>query len=295
MPNGLHHQWTIKALNSGKHVLCEKPLTNNADEARSMVAEAQLRNRLLVEAFHYRYHPLCNDTLRQILSNKDQIGRIQSVSANFTIPSMFLKNNDIRFQYELGGGAQMDLGCYLVSMCRFIVENFHEQPASNEHSFQVIKAEPLRVSPTNPQIDYGMRTSLTIDQIPCQMYCEFTNDWSMFKQQIVIECEKSVVTVSFMIAPSFYHWITVLNRATNRTETIKNYADNQSTYYHQLKAFINAVRLVEQGSMDQAYSVAFTSGSDGIRNMEIIDEIYRHAGLVIRGTPLPTKSSPSSA
>lgn len=283
LPNGLHHQWTIKALRAGKHVLCEKPLANNADEAREMVEVAREQNRLLVEAFHYRYHPLCNETLRTILTNRDELGALQRVAGTFTVPAMFLKNDDIRFQYSIGGGAQMDLGCYLVSMCRFVVNTYC---GLSEGPFKVTKAGALRVSPTNPQIDYGMTSELMLNGVPCQLYCEFTNNWSFLKQEILIECEKATITVAYLIGPSFYHYITVRTRQTGQTRTIKNYADNESTYVYQLRAFVEAVKLAELGSTEQAYKIAHTPGTDGIRNMEIIDEIYCRAGLVVRGTPV---------
>jgi len=287
LPNGLHHQWTMKALQSGKHVLCEKPLANNAEEAREMVDEARKQNRLLVEAFHYRYHPLCYETLKNVISNKDEIGAIQNISAVLTVPSKFFDNNDIRFQYSLGGGTQMDLGCYLVSMCRFIVNTYNNRPDNDEGPFEIQKAEALRVSPTNPQIDHGMRCEFTLDGIKCNIYDELTNNWSMFKQQITIECERATITVSFLIAPVWYHYLTIRQRDSGQTRTIKNYGDNQSTYYYQLKAFTEAVRIFqEQGSIDNAYEIAYTTGKSGIRNMEIIDEIYRKAGLVVRGTKI---------
>ncbi|CAF0902254.1 unnamed protein product [Rotaria sp. Silwood1] len=288
LPNGLHYQWTMKALRAGKHVLCEKPLSNNADEAREMVEEANKQNRLLVEAFHYRYHPMCNETLKNIISNKDQIGSIQNISGVFTVPSSVLKNNDIRFQYSLGGGTQMDLGCYLVSMCRFIVNTYNNRNDNDyEGAFEVQKAEPLRISSTNPQIDYGMRSELLLDGIKCNIYCEFTNNWSFFKHEIIIECEHAIIKVYNLIAPFVYHYLTIQERKTNQTRTIKNYSDNQSTYYYQLKAFIEAVKIVQdEGSLDKAYEIVYTTGKSAIRNMEIIDEIYRKAGLVVRGTTI---------
>jgi predicted dehydrogenase len=284
LPNGLHHRWTIKALRCGKHVLCEKPLSNNANEAREMVNVAHEQNRLLVEAFHYRYHPMCDETLKNLLSNKDELGSIISISGTFTVPSMFFNSNDIRFQYSLGGGAQMDLGCYLVSMCRFIVRHSYRQHSTfNDEHFQVRHVDVLRASSAHPQIDYGMRSEVTFDDIPCHIHCEFTNNWSFPKQELIVECDKATITIAYLIAPSFYHYITVRQRNTGQQRTIKNYADNQSTYFYQLQAFIASVQLAEQGSLDQAYDIAYTSGVDAIRNMEIIDEIYRQAGLAVRG------------
>jgi hypothetical protein len=109
----------------------------------------------------------------------------------------------------------------------------------------------------------------------------------MFKQQIIIECERVTITISFLIAPIFYHYLTIRQRDNGQTRTIKNYSDNHSTYYYQLKAFAEAIKVAqEQNSVDKGYEIAFTTGSNGIRNMEIIDEIYRKSGLVVRGTEL---------
>lgn len=253
-----------------------------------MVDVAQKQNRLLVEAFHYRYHPFCRETLKNILSNKDQLGPIENISATFTIPSAFLKNNDIRFQYSIGGGAQMDAGCYLVSMCRFIVNSYNNRTDDDdEGSFEVQKAEALRVTTDNPQVDYGMRSELVLDGIKCNLHCEFTNDWSFLKQRIIIECERVTITVAYLIAPVFYHYLTIRQRDSGKTQTIDNYSDNQSTYYYQLKAFADAVKKFDdEGSIDEAYKIAYTTGKNGIRNMEIIDEIYRKSGLVVRGTDI---------
>jgi len=250
-----------------------------------MVEEARKQNRLLVEAFHYRYHPFCYDTVKNIILNKEQIGEIQSISGTFNIPSSFLKNNDIRFQYPLGGGSQMDAGCYLVSMCRFIVNTYNNRTDNNEGSFEVEKAEALRVSPTNPQIDYGMESQFILDGIKCNIHCEFINNWSFGKQDLIIECERVTIKIAFLIAPFIYHYLTIRQRDNGQTQTIKNYSDNNSTYYYQLKAFAEAVKIFqEEGSIDKAYEIAYTTGKSGIRNMEIIDEIYRKAGLVVRGT-----------
>jgi len=277
----------LKALRSGKHVLCEKPLANNANEVREMIEEAKTQNRLLVEAFHYQYHPLCIDTLKTLLSNKDQHGEMKSLSATFTVPRMFLKANDIRFNYSLGGGAQMDLGCYLVSMMRFIVNSSKNRTDNDsEGPFEVIKAEALQVESNNPQIDFGMRSEILFDGVQCNLYCEFTNDWSRFRHEIVIECERVTITIAYLIMPTAYHYITVRQRETGRSQTIKNYADNHTTYYYQLKAFCEAVNKFEEGSIEEAYQIAYTSRNSSVRNMEIIDEIYRKAGLVVRGTEI---------
>ena len=111
LPNGLHGHWTIAALKAGKHVLCEKPFTANADEARA-VAEADAGNPGLVvmEAFHYQYHPLTKRLVEIVRSG--ELGNITKVDVAFSAP--LWKKGDIRYQLALAGGATMDMGCYPV-------------------------------------------------------------------------------------------------------------------------------------------------------------------------------------
>jgi len=101
-PNGLHYQHTVLALRAGKHVLCEKPLASNAEEAALMVQEAASANRVLFEAFHYRYHPAVQRS-KEIIET--ELGKIKSVHINFPIPSVAFNRSDIRFNYQLAGGA----------------------------------------------------------------------------------------------------------------------------------------------------------------------------------------------
>ena len=114
LPNSLHGRWTRAALAAGKHVLCEKPFTANAAEAREIAELAAKSDRVVMEAFHYRYHPL---TLRveQIIAS-GELGKLQRVEAALCFP--LPKFSDIRYDYSLAGGATMDAGCYAVHMVR---------------------------------------------------------------------------------------------------------------------------------------------------------------------------------
>ena len=114
LPNGLHGRWTRAALAAGKHVLCEKPFTANAAEAREVAELAAKSDRVVMEAFHYRYHPL---TLRieQIIAS-GELGKLERVEAALCFP--LPKFTDIRYDYSLAGGATMDAGCYAVHMVR---------------------------------------------------------------------------------------------------------------------------------------------------------------------------------
>ncbi|BCI89864.1 oxidoreductase [Mycobacterium kansasii] len=114
LPNSLHGRWTRAALAAGKHVLCEKPFTANATEAREIAELAANSGRVVMEAFHYRYHPL---TLRveEIIAS-GELGKLTRVEGNLCFP--LPKFSDIRYNYSLAGGATMDAGCYAVHMVR---------------------------------------------------------------------------------------------------------------------------------------------------------------------------------
>lgn len=109
LPINLHAEWTIRALQAGKDVLCEKPFAMNLDEARTMVETAQTAGKRLIEAFHYRYHPAFETCLHWLAS--DEIGELREIHAAFNVA---IKDNgtEIRHRVETGGGAMMDLGCY---------------------------------------------------------------------------------------------------------------------------------------------------------------------------------------
>ena len=114
LPNGLHGRWTQAALAAGKHVLCEKPFTANAAEAREIAELAANSDRVVMEAFHYRYHPL---TLRvEEIIGSGELGKLERVEAALCFP--LPKFSDIRYDYSLAGGATMDAGCYAVHMVR---------------------------------------------------------------------------------------------------------------------------------------------------------------------------------
>ena len=116
LPNSLHAAWSIRALEAGKHVLCEKPLAMSAAEAREMFKVAARHGRHLVEAYPYRAQPLTRQLRRMLAAGA--IGSVQSIQANFGFQMSDTRN--IRLDAALGGGALMDAGCYPVSLIRMI-------------------------------------------------------------------------------------------------------------------------------------------------------------------------------
>lgn len=117
LPNHLHVEWTIKALEAGKHVLCEKPIGLNAAQARQLIAVAANYPRLKVmEAFMYRHHPQWQEAKR--LVDQGEIGELVTIQSFF---SYFNDDPDnIRNMADLGGGGLMDIGCYNISLSRFL-------------------------------------------------------------------------------------------------------------------------------------------------------------------------------
>ena len=121
LPNDMHHPWTKKALSAGKHVLCEKPLACDAEEARQMVDRAGESDRLLMEAFMYRFHPR-SLRIKEIVDSGD-IGNPCLIRAAFCFhmdEEIVQSGGNARLKKDKGGGALMDVGCYGVSVARWL-------------------------------------------------------------------------------------------------------------------------------------------------------------------------------
>ena len=114
LPNSMHAPWTLRAIEAGKHVLCEKPFASCAAEARKVAAAADASGLAVMEAMHYRYHPLVQRAREIILEGA--LGPLRHIQCwtSFVIPDQA----DIRYDYALGGGAMMDGGCYAADFIR---------------------------------------------------------------------------------------------------------------------------------------------------------------------------------
>lgn len=117
LPNSMHKEWTVKALNAGKHVLCEKPLALNAAECMEMDAAAKANERKLMEAFMYRFHPRMETAIDMVQNG--EIGELSLLDSSFNFQLRTMTN--IRRNPELGGGALMDVGCYCVNSIRTLL------------------------------------------------------------------------------------------------------------------------------------------------------------------------------
>jgi predicted dehydrogenase len=122
LPNHLHVDWSIKALHAGKHVLCEKPLGLNTADAQRLVEAANAHPQLQVmEAFMYRFHPQWQ--LAKQLIEQGRIGKLHSVHSHFSYNNR--EPNNIRNKVDMGGGALLDIGCYSISLSRWL---FNDEP-----------------------------------------------------------------------------------------------------------------------------------------------------------------------
>jgi len=116
LPNDQHANWSIRAAAAGKHVLCEKPLASDAAEAEEMVKAFKANDRLLAEAFMYRFHPRTRHVREMVRSGA--LGTLQQIGAAFTF--RLRSDENIRLEGKLAGGAIMDIGCYAVGVMRFV-------------------------------------------------------------------------------------------------------------------------------------------------------------------------------
>jgi D-xylose 1-dehydrogenase (NADP+, D-xylono-1,5-lactone-forming) len=118
LPNSLHCEWTIKAAEAGKHILCEKPLAITVSECHAMIDAAAANGVLLYEGFTQHFNPILN-TIREKLGGGD-LGEIRIVRSELTY-SLTDWENDVRADRRLGGGALFDAGCYVVNTIRTLL------------------------------------------------------------------------------------------------------------------------------------------------------------------------------
>lgn len=140
LPNHLHVPWTIKAMEAGKHILCEKPIGMNAVEAKLLLETAQkYPHSKVMEAFMYRFHPQWQKAHE--LVNSGAIGNVKTIHSFFSYYNVAPGN--IRNQADIGGGALMDIGCYCTSFPRFIFGEEPEMIVSDMDFDPVMKTDRL--------------------------------------------------------------------------------------------------------------------------------------------------------
>ncbi|MEO0997388.1 MAG: Gfo/Idh/MocA family oxidoreductase [Pseudomonadota bacterium] len=246
LPPSEHMQWSIAALRAAKAVLCEKPFALNAGQARLMVEAAAQNGGILIEAFHYRFHPLFGRVLDVLRSG--EIGAIRSLGGRFNVAIPF-RRGELRYDSCLGGGAMMDLGCYPVHWVR-----------------TVMGEEPVVVSATRELHPSGVDTATSAElefsggvcaRISCSMDERLPN---RLDAELVVSGDRGRLTVVNPLAPHVGHELIVDSAAGTRRQVVNGH----STYYHQLEHVVGVVN----GERRQ-----ITGGPDAIANMSVIDAV----------------------
>ena len=254
LPNGLHAQWTLAAIKAGKHVLCEKPFTSNAAQAREVAAAADGTGLVVMEAFHYRYHPLARRM--EEVAHGGELGRIVRVESAMCFP--LPRFTDIRYNYDLAGGALMDAGCYAVHCLRLLAPG---DPA-------VASARALTLQ-RDPRIDRALTADFTFpDGATGRIH---TSMWSstLLRIRAQVTGERGTMTVNNFAVPQLPSRFLVTVDGRRRRETF----GGEATYVHQLRAFAAAVA---------GQPTNLTPPSDSVATMSLIDDIYVAAGLPLR-------------
>ena len=258
LPNGLHGRWTIAALEAGKHVLCEKPFTANAEEADAVRKVARRTGLVCMEAFHYRYHALTRRLLAIIASG--ELGEVQRIETSFCIPMLSFSN--IRWNLGLAGGALMDAGCYTIHMLRTLAG---AEPIVRSAQAKLLKPDVDRLVRAEMEFPDGRTGSITASMLST----------TLLKTSARVIGSKATLTVFNPLAPQYFHRIRVRSATGTRTERV----DRQpSSYVAQLKAFVAAVQRGDSFP---------TNVDDAVANMRVIDACYKAAGLPLR-QPTPS-------
>ncbi|MHB1628496.1 MAG: Gfo/Idh/MocA family protein [Bacilli bacterium] len=263
LPNHLHKEWTVRAAEAGKHVLCEKPLALNAEEALHMVDACERAGVKLAEAFMYRHHPR-HDRIKAIVQS-GEIGVLRGIHGTFTFNNAQDTAN-VRVKRSMGGGALYDVGCYPISAARFILET--EPEAATVHAFFSPEHDDVDMMASG-LIEFPGHVGMTFD---CSMWAEFRNTLEILGADGRIE-----VPSAFVGSPDF----TVIAKGERREETFPQL--NQ--YSLQADSFGRSILFDEPLRFEPM---------DGVKNMRAIDACLLSAQtrmrVVIRH---PSVASPS--
>lgn len=247
LPPALHVDLVEAALLHGVHVLCEKPLAMNGAEAARMAAAAQKGGAVLLEAFHYFFHPALKAF--ELAMQNAPIGGIKSVRSVFNVP-IPKTPGQLRYIPELGGGALMDLGCY------------------NLHAIRQLFGEP-RISKAAADIKHGVDVALHVQMrcgdINAEMSCDMRGSAAREDYIEIIGSEGRLRFDSF-VAP---------HRGYKFSYSDNNYDDHHEgpselmTYDYQLAHFIDMI----------GGAAPRLTAEDGVKQMRAIETIYKKVGL----------------
>ena len=256
LANSLHPVWNLAALRAGKHVLTEKPSASTALQAREVQAMATETGLTFMEGFHYCYHPLIG-RLHEIVAG-GELGDLQHVETIMDMPAP--ADGDARWQFELAGGALMDLGCYGLHSHRMLARFGGGEP-------RVVSAKAGERD-GHPGVDEWLTAELAFPSGVTGTAASSMNAESEVMSHRVIG------TAGEALIPDFIHpheddRLIVTTVEGTRTEHL----GTRSSYTYQLEAFTRAVRTGRP---------PVTGADDAVATMSLIDDSYRAAGLPLR-------------
>jgi predicted dehydrogenase len=253
LPNALHGTWNLAAIDAGKHVLSEKPFAANAEEAEEVAAAAHSRGVIVVEGFHYLYHPV-NRRLHDLLASGD-LGELVHVETTLEIQDPGPR--DPRWSLSLAGGATMDLGCYSLHAQRVLAPWGGGEPE--------LVAARAGERPGEPGVDEWLEARLRFPSGATGVArCHMASDRRQMTYRVIgSRGEASVVN---FVEPHLDDRLIVHTSAGQYVE----HHGTRSSYTYQLEAFVRAVREATSMPIDV---------DDAVSNMRLIDACYVAAGL----------------
>ena len=255
--NGAHGPWNIKALVAGKHVLSEKPSASNAAEAKEVLTAANKANKVFIEGFHYYYHPVFQRAMAIIKSG--EIGEVIKVESSLLIPMP--DPTDLRLQFDLAGGATMDVGCYALHSQRMI----SQLVANGEPS--IVKTE---ANAKDGKIDTKLYMQL---KYPNGVAALAKGDFesAAFEAPLTVTGSKGSVHLPNFVVSGWDPRVIVEVGSNKRVEHMPSI----STYTYQLLAFADAVDLGKPVKID---------AKDALAQAILIDAAYTSSQLPLRPT-----------
>jgi len=236
-------------------VLCEKPFASNADEAAQVARAASASGLVVMEAMHYRYHPL-TQRLTEVVGELGPVRHIQAWTS-FAI----VDPGDIRYDYSLAGGAMMDGGCYAIDCLRLL--------GGDEPSVTGALADPVDSGAVPEAADRSLAVRLAFPGGATGWFeSSFTRDGE-FRADLHVICEDGLVHLDNFIFPGRGRLTATRDGAMVADEE----GSGESTYVYQLRAFAAAIASGEP---------VLTSAASALVTMRLIDDAYRAAGLAPR-------------
>lgn len=255
LPPIVHAQWATRAVQAGKHVLCEKPLSANETGALSIAQAAEANGRRAFVGFHYRLHGFTKELLEVIGSGI--LGRVEKVDFNFSIPHFVVKPGNIRLNGDLAGGAVMDVGCYAVDLIR---------AAWGEP--RVVSAESILYT-DDARID--MQTDAVLELsggVPVKIRSSFIGD-DKGAMSLKVNGSQATLDATSVIVPQWGATLTVTSTDGEMLREAKA-VEGENSYARQLEHVVEVLRNGSPSILDAHKAVG---------TMKIVDDIYRAAGL----------------